>query len=451
MPKNKRIFIPIALVVILVLVGLWYGLQNITHSVNGALEASGTVEAEEVLIAAEIGGRVAEVLAVKGSQVTAGEPLIRLEAELLQTQQQQASAALDSSLANLAAAKTSLDMAQVQLQAALANQAAADAAAQAELISAQVALDNLQNNAGLAYSEALRQVAIANRTVYDAQYMLDNFTIPSNQAGLDTLEAINLMKQRLDTASANFEPYKSESSTNPNREDLKNTLDEARSDYNAAVKRLEYESALQTAQALVEKTLLDLDKVKDGPDPDQQAILEARIAAVQAVPQQTSATVEQANFGIAAAEAKLMQAQAAVHQAQAQLDLVNEQIKKLVVYAPVSGVVLSRNIEAGEVIQPGVTVMTIGQLDRLTITVYIPEDRYGQVKLGMKARVTVDSFPGQRFEGEVIYIAGQAEFTPRNVQTVEGRRTTVFAVQLSVSDPEGKLKPGMPADVVFIR
>jgi HlyD family secretion protein len=81
--------------------------------------------------------------------------------------------------------------------------------------------------------------------------------------------------------------------------------------------------------------------------------------------------------------------------------------------------------------------------------VYLPEDSYGQVKLGQVARVTVDSYTGTTFPASVVHIADQAEFTPRNVQTVEGRRTTVYAIKLDVPNPDGKLKPGMPADVTF--
>ena len=93
--------------------------------------------------------------------------------------------------------------------------------------------------------------------------------------------------------------------------------------------------------------------------------------------------------------------------------------------------------------------MVIGLLDDLTITVYLAEDAYGQVNLGDKGNVTVNSYPDEVFTAEVIRIADEAEFTPRNVQTEEDRRTTVFAIELSVLDLEGKLKPGMPADVSF--
>ena len=136
-------------------------------------------------------------------------------------------------------------------------------------------------------------------------------------------------------------------------------------------------------------------------------------------------------------------------QAGAEGALVAVQLNKLQVRAPSAGVIMTRDVEPGEVVQPGVPLLPIGQLDQLTITVYLPEDRYGQVNLGDTAQVSVDSFPGQVFTARVTRIADQAEFTPRNVQTQEERSSTVYAVQLSVDDPAGKLKPGMPADVLF--
>jgi len=112
-------------------------------------------------------------------------------------------------------------------------------------------------------------------------------------------------------------------------------------------------------------------------------------------------------------------------------------------------VVLARNIEPGEVVLSGAPALTLGQLDHLTITVYIPENHYGEVKLGDLATVNIDSFPSMLIYATVTRIADQAEFTPRNVQTAEGRQTTVFAVELSIDNPAGLFKPGMPADVTF--
>jgi multidrug resistance efflux pump len=131
------------------------------------------------------------------------------------------------------------------------------------------------------------------------------------------------------------------------------------------------------------------------------------------------------------------------------VDLIDVQIGKLTVHSPIDGVVLGRNVEAGEVVQMGAPVMSVGGLARLLITVYLSESSYGKISLGQTARVTVDSFPGREFQALVTHIADQAEFTPRNVQTEEGRRNTVFAIELSIENTEGLLKPGMPADIDF--
>jgi HlyD family secretion protein len=152
---------------------------------------------------------------------------------------------------------------------------------------------------------------------------------------------------------------------------------------------------------------------------------------------------------VIASAKSLDQAKSALSQAEASLALIEAQIAKLTVNAPLDGVILNRNVEPGEFVQPGAVAMTMADLSNLTITVYIPEDRYGLISLGQAAEVKVDSFPDMTFTATVVHIADQAEFTPRNVQTVEGRSATLYAIKLNVQDPEGKLKIGMPADVVF--
>jgi HlyD family secretion protein len=149
------------------------------------------------------------------------------------------------------------------------------------------------------------------------------------------------------------------------------------------------------------------------------------------------------------AEAAAAQAQLTIEQAQASLDLLDAQIAKLTVSAPSDGVIMSRNIQPGEVVPAGSAALKLAQLEDLTITVYVPEDRYGELSLGQPASMSVDSFPDMTFTAVITHIADEAEFTPRNVQTVEGRSSTVYAIRLQVDDPDGKLKPGMPADVTF--
>ena len=119
------------------------------------------------------------------------------------------------------------------------------------------------------------------------------------------------------------------------------------------------------------------------------------------------------------------------------------------VRSTINGVVLDRLVEPGEIVAPGSTLLNIADLTSLNLTVYVPEDLYGQFLLGQTYPLRVDSFPGKVFMGEVSHIADQAEFTPRNVQTVEGRKATVYAIRLTISNPDLALKPGMPADLTF--
>jgi HlyD family secretion protein len=125
-------------------------------------------------------------------------------------------------------------------------------------------------------------------------------------------------------------------------------------------------------------------------------------------------------------------------------------LKDSVIYSPLSGVVLRKNIEEGETVTAGTMVFTIGDLEHPWVKVYVKEDKLGVVKLGQKAEVTVDSFPGKKYEGVITYIASDAEFTPKNVQTREERVKLVYGVKVSVKNVNAELKPGMPADVKIL-
>jgi HlyD family secretion protein len=121
-----------------------------------------------------------------------------------------------------------------------------------------------------------------------------------------------------------------------------------------------------------------------------------------------------------------------------------------VIYAPLHGVVLRKNVEQGETVAAGIPVVTIGDLENPWIKVYVKEDKLGLVKLGQRAEVKTDSYPGKIYEGTVTYISSEAEFTPKNVQTQEERVKLVFGVKVIVKNVNDELKPGMPADVKIV-
>jgi HlyD family secretion protein len=147
-------------------------------------------------------------------------------------------------------------------------------------------------------------------------------------------------------------------------------------------------------------------------------------------------------------DAEIAAAQAQLDQATAALKLALLQLSYCTVTSPTDGVLLSKALDAGEIASPGRTLATVGRLDELTVTVYVPESDIGKVKVGQKATLVTDSST-QTFDCAVVSIASEAEFTPAQVETKDQRVKLVYAVKLSVTDSSGTLKPGMPADVTF--
>ena len=432
---------------------------------NAVLEASGVIEATAIVIAPEIGGKILEIAVDEGDTVSADELLFTLEGDLLEAQLNAANAALNSAHAAQATAQAGLDAAKVQYNLALDTALTADeinrttdwriaapgrfdqpawyftqaeqfAAAQYEVDDAEADLAAAQN----AFSELAldadstdflaAEIKLANaratylvaRDVYSRSQATSDHNLNKSDPNYDkrdnqdddidevidaAIDVLDQSKRMLDTAE---QEYKELLGREASREVLKERakLAVAHERYNLA---LDYLRSLQTGVF--------------------------------------SPMVSVAKSNVAQAEAALGQSEKAVEQARAEITLLETQMKKLVTRAPINGVVLTRSIEIGEILQPGLAAMTIAPLDELTVVVYIPEDRYGEVNLGDSATLMVDSFPEKSFAATVIRIADQAEYTPRNVQTKEERQTTVYAVKLSVNNKDGKLKPGMPTDLIF--
>jgi HlyD family secretion protein len=139
-------------------------------------------------------------------------------------------------------------------------------------------------------------------------------------------------------------------------------------------------------------------------------------------------------------------AETAYRSAKSQLDYIDATLANSTLYAPINGVVLTRNLEVGEVAFPGSPVLTLADLSRVWIKIYVNEPVVGLIKTGDAATIRVDTWPGKAFPGVVTYISDEPEFTPKTVQTKEERTKLVFAVKIELDNPEGQLKPGMPAD-----
>jgi HlyD family secretion protein len=385
-------------------------------SPSSPLTASGVIEAREVSITAEVGGRIVNILADEGDEVEEGAILVRLDTALLETEMGRAQAAVALAQANLAQVKAGAREEEIgAAQAALEKAIAAQEGAKRAWEDAQAVLEEPQE-LNLQIAEAETQLALAEHQLSQAQ------------AQLATAQIMRDKYERDGSAEgqALYEAY--------------------------GYQVLAAEAALAAAQeqlAGAQKNLENLLALKENP-----ISLQTRVHAAQAQCEVTGAAAEVAQAALESLKAgatpeEIAAAQAQLEQAEAALGLLEVQLEKMTLKAPLSGLVSSRSVQIGETASPGAVLLTLADLDQVELTVFIPENRLGEVHLGQKVTVEVDSFPGKVYQGEVVHISSEAEFTPRNVQTKEERVNTVFAVKVRLPNPAHELKPGMPADATF--
>ena len=142
-------------------------------------------------------------------------------------------------------------------------------------------------------------------------------------------------------------------------------------------------------------------------------------------------------------------ARAQVGEARAALALAQARLADTRLASPLTGIVLRKSMEVGETAMPGAPLLTLMDPNDLWLRAYVSETDLGRIRLGQAATLTVDAFPGRTFAGVVREIASEAEFTPKNVQTKKERVNLVYRVKIGVSNPDGALKPGMPADALI--
>jgi HlyD family secretion protein len=336
--------------------------------IGGGVIASGIVSpAQEAQIALAAGGRVESVDVAVGDKVQAGEALVQLEGK---------------------------EAAQ-----------AAVSAAQYELEQAQQALDDLKTQAETDRIQAMQEIVTFERSVRDAQYALDNFTIPSTQENLDAVTGLSQMKEILDKARIAFEPYKQKPSGDSTREDLKDALDQAQADYNAAVRRLQLEYNLEVAQAQLTQAQKDYETLKDGQDPKKVKLAEARLT-----------------------------------NAQNQLSAAQAELAHLTLTAPFAGIVSEVNLHSGEYGIIGQTILTLADLDHLRIeTTDLSERDVPQVEVGQTVRVIIKAL-NQDITGKVSQISPLATALGGDV---------VYKVTIDLDEIPQGLREGMSVEVQF--
>ncbi|OLD47040.1 MAG: hypothetical protein AUI83_14710 [Armatimonadetes bacterium 13_1_40CM_3_65_7] len=379
MKSRRRLIIPVAALAIGV--AAWFLLPR-GGAQNGAIQASGTIEATQVDVAPKITGRVIKLAVREGDKVRSGQVVAELDAAEVEAQLAQARAAVAVAQTRPAQADAVVVLARASVEAQLTQ-------ARAQLESAAASLE--ASRASLRAAEANVQVSETN--------------LARVESDLQRLEAL----YRDGAVSAQ-------------------ELDTARSAVQAAVAQRD------AARAQRDAARVQLTAVAAGLEQARAAL------AVAEANRQTVGIREQ---DAAAARAQLAQARAVLQQAEILRGYT-------ILTAPLTGVVVAKHVEIGDLVAVGAPVVTVADLSQPYLRVFISETDVGKVTLGQPVDVRVDAFRGRVFHGTVTEISDHAEFTPGNVQTREERVKLVFAVKVQLSNQDGVLKPGLPADAVIV-
>lgn len=382
----------------------------------GVLIASGSVEGEMVTIVAEFGGQIVDIYADEGDRVVAGQIVVELDDSDLQAQLAQAEAAVRAAEANLATVQAGTHPAEILAAQAYLHQAIAQRDA------AETGWEGL-----LAMVDSPQDI---ETQLVRAQSVLELAAVPIEQAKADLASAIVERDQY--RAQGSLEEKSLYTIHNFRVEAAEAALDAAKEDRTGAMRMV---TALE---ALRENPLELVSQVHSAEAQFHVASAAVDVAAAKLKELEAGAPPEE----VALAKAQIASAKAAARSLQAQID-------KMTLVTPVDGVVTSRSCHAGEAAVAGVSLLTISQLDEVTLTIYVPESELNRVYLGQEVEVRVDSYPDRVFLGTVSYISQEAEFTPKNVQMQEDRVNMVFSVKLRLPNPQHYLKPGMPADATI--
>jgi len=386
--KKVLIIVPFIALFAAVVAFVYYGQWK---QKSTSLYYSGTIEATESNLAFQINGRVARVVVDEGMAVKKGQILAELEREEFLRQLEKAHAVVEQAQTNIKRLQYLLDLYTTVLPQKVRQ-------AQAEVAALNAKVQELESGF------RSQKVAQARRAV---------------EAARITLEDAKKDKIR-------FERLYKEGIASERQRDA--TL-------------LRYKTALKEYQKAKEALSL----LEEGYRKESIAYAKAKLMAARAALEQARGNlkkIEITQTELATAMAQLRQSKAAANLAKLHLDYT-------ILRAPFDGIITSRNVEPGEVVNPAREIISITDLTTVDLKVFVPEPELGKIKPGQKVKVKTDTFPDKIYQGRVSYISPEAEFTPKIIQTHKERVKLVYLVKISIENPDFELKPGMPADAWF--
>lgn len=384
----KKRLIPIVALVAAGGAAWFFWAKNAESAESNVIHVSGNIELTEVDISFKMPGRLVERTVDEGNPVMKGMLIARIDQDQLKHQEARDQAGYTSAEAQLTQLKTMVEWQRQQLESDVAMH-------NAELRQAQAQLD------AMLAGTRQQDIQQAQAAVADAQSQ-------NQQASLDWTRAQTL--------------YKNDDISTQQR-------DQARTRY-------------ESTSALLQQAQEHLALLQEGPRKEDIEAQRAVVARAKAA----IALSESNRLQLQSREEQLATQEAEIARAHAQLGISQTQFGDTSVYSPVEGVVLVKSAEVGEVLAAGTPVVTIGDIDHPWLRAYIDEKDLGRVKLGQKVKLTTDSFRGKVYWGTVSFVASEAEFTPKQIQTNEERVKLVYRIKIDVPNPSHELKLNMPVD-----
>lgn len=358
---------------------------------TAALYYSGTIEATQAELSFQVSGRVTKVWVHEGESAENKQLLAELDQAELMARKNQALAHLRQAVESVKQKEAVLDLYRGTLPAEVARAGAAVRALKSNL-------DELETG-------------YRGQEVERARLAYESARITMEEARKDKIRIQGLFQRRI-------VPEKSK--------------DDAELKYETASK--EYERAKE-----------NLDLVREGFRKESKEAAKARLAEGQATLRQARSNLKR----IAATEKEVDVAKAGVLGAEAALELAEIQLRYTQLTAPFRGIVVSRNLEPGEVVSPGREVLSLADLSTVDLKIFVDETEIGKVKPGQDVEVKIDTFPDKTYRGQVSFISPEGEFTPKIIQTRKERVKLVYLVKIAIPNPDLELKSGMPADAWF--
>jgi HlyD family secretion protein len=380
--------LPILLLLAAAGAGYWY--WNKQREAAGAhhLLVSGNLELTQVDLGFKTAGRIAELSVREGDWVKQGQMIARLDATQLEQQRARDAAAVTAAQSQYEQLRTAIEYQRATIDSEIAVR-------RAELAQAQARLDDL-----LAGSRA-QEIAQAQAAVSDARAW--------NEVAKADWERAQMLYAREDISASQY--------------------DQAR-------------TKLESTTAQLRQAEQRLALLLEGPRREEITAARAAVARAQAA----VAAAEANRIELRRKEQELSARRAEIDRNRAQLGITEAQLAEAVIVAPIDGVVLVKAAELGEVVAAGTTVVSIGDLEHPWLRAYINQTDLGRIKIGGRAWLSTDSFPGKKYEGRISFIASEAEFTPKQIQTKEERVKLVYRIKIEVDNRSHELKNNMPVD-----